>query len=201
MFNKLIKKILGNKPKTGSVVVIQLNDKIRPMDRGDVYEDPLDDLLKSHKWGEVIGGGTMLEESGEIMFCNIEVLIYSGNNEEKIIQQLIDFLEQAGAPYGSHVTLERSGVQINFGKKEGIGIYLDGIHLPDDVYRECDSNVVLSEISRLIDYTGEAQRFWQGDTETALYFYGESFEQMKKAIAEFTTTYPLCQNARIIQIA
>ena len=31
--------------------------------------------------------------------------------------------------------------------------------------------------------------------------YGESFEAMRDAIAEFVSSYPLCQNARVVQIA
>lgn len=31
--------------------------------------------------------------------------------------------------------------------------------------------------------------------------YGGSFEAMRDAIAEFVGSYPLCQNARVVQIA
>jgi hypothetical protein len=44
-------------------------------------------------------------------------------------------------------------------------------------------------------------RYWQGDIESALYFYGESYKQMSYAISDFVKKYPLCQGARIVQIA
>ncbi|MFC5472313.1 hypothetical protein ACFPPD_26875 [Cohnella suwonensis] len=201
MFNKMYKKIFGKKDKTGSIIVIQLNDKIMPIDRGEYYEDPLDEFLQANNYGEVIGGGTMQAQSGEIVFCNIEFLIYTENNEQTICEDIIQMLENLGAPKGSHVTIERTNEKIIFGKKEGLGIYLDGINLPDNVYAECDSNFVLAEISRLVGFDGEVQRYWQGNTETALYFYGGSFEEMNNAISEFISTYPLCQNARITRIA
>jgi hypothetical protein len=43
--------------------------------------------------------------------------------------------------------------------------------------------------------------FWQGERETALYLYGRSFAEMSDAIAPFMATYPLCQKARIEQVA
>lgn len=48
VFSK-IKKMLGLKEKqidkTGDLLIIQLNDKIMPIDRGEFYEEPLEDFL------------------------------------------------------------------------------------------------------------------------------------------------------------
>ncbi|WP_373231358.1 hypothetical protein [Cohnella sp.] len=178
-----------------------MNDKIMPIDRGEFYEDPLDDFLQTNNYGEITGGGTMQAQSGEIGYCDIEILIYNGNDYRKVIGDIANILEDLGAPKGSHITIENTKEQITFGKKEGIAIYLDGINLPNSVYEQSDSNVVLEELSKLISYDGDVQRYWQGNTETALYFYGDSFDEMKNAISEFISTYPLCQNARIFQIA
>lgn len=200
MFNKLF----GSKKKKeqlGTFIVIQLNDKIMPIARGEFYEDPLEELLESKQYGEITGGGTMQHESGGIKFCDIEVLLYQGEHHRKAIEEIVMNLEEIGAPKGSHITIGDSDEPIHFGKKEGLAIYLDGVNLPENIYAECDINVVLSELSRLVGYDGDVQRYWEGNTETALYFYGDSFETMKSAIMEFVSTYPLCQNARIVQIA
>jgi hypothetical protein len=204
MFNKIFKKLGSNikNEKLGTFIVIQLNDKIMPIDRGEFYEDPLQQLLSANNYGEVTGGGTMQDQSGEIVYCDIEILLYKGNDHKKIIDEIVNKLEALGAPRGSHITIENLKEEhVPFGKKEGIAIYLDGINLPDSVYAQYDSNVVLSELSKLVGYNGEVQRYWQGNTGTAFYFYGHSFEDMKNTISEFISTYPLCQNARIIQIA
>ena len=187
--------------ESGTFIVIQLNDKIMPIDRGIQYEDPLFDFLEEKQYGEVTGGGTMQLKSGEIQYCDIEVLIYEGNDVQRITDEIIHKLEELGAPKGSHLTIDDSEEPIHFGSKEGLAIYLDGVNLPDHVYAECDSNVVLDELSKRVGYDGEVQRYWQGNTETAFYFYGESYEAMKNAISDFTSTYPLCENARIVQIA
>lgn len=202
MLEKLFRKLLGEKQKTnGEFVIAQLNDRIMPIYRGDVYEDPLDEFLRASRYGEITGGGTMQAKTGEIEFCDLEILIYSNQNKELVVNEIINFLESHGAPKGSLLTIENTSEQISFGKKEGIAIYLDGINLPENVYRECDSNYALHELSVLIGDSGDVLRYWQGETETALYFYGESFEKMSDAISEFVKAYPLCRGARIVQIA
>ena len=72
----------------------------------------------------------------------------------------------------------------------GLGIYLDGLNLPDEVYEQCDSNHVFEQLSERIDGLGEICSWWQGPSETALYMYGQSFEAMRDAIAEFVGSYP-----------
>ena len=46
-----------------------------------------------------------------------------------------------------------------FGRKEGLGIYLDGVNLDEDVYKNSDSNVVVSEIKKLTNDNSEIVRF------------------------------------------
>lgn len=206
MLKKLFKKLFGgsdaqSEAESGLFIIAQLNDKVMPIYRGEFYEDPLNDFLQKEGYGEITGGGTMQAESGEIKFCDIEILIYKDQDINKITSEIIRFLEELGVPKGSFLTVEETNEQIPFGKAEGLAIYLDGVNLPDNVYKECNSNFVLSELSRLVGYNGKIPRYWEGRTGTALYFYGESFSNMNHAISEFVSTYPLCERARIIQIA
>ena len=59
----MLKKIISNLfPKKkieqeSNFIVVQLNEKVMPIDRGIVYEDPIDEFLKERNWGEVTGGG------------------------------------------------------------------------------------------------------------------------------------------------
>ena len=55
------------------MIIAQLNAKLMPFDRGQYFEDPLDDALKGRGLGEVTGGGTAQSESGEILYCEIEI--------------------------------------------------------------------------------------------------------------------------------
>lgn len=200
------KKLFGNSKAEESqsaenYVVVTLNDKIMPIDRGSVYEDPLDEFIRANGIGEVTGGGTMQHESGEVEYCDIEIRLNKDILSESQIKLVIEKLESLGAPKGSKLTIEKTGEKIEFGIKEGLGIYLDGVNLDEDVYKNSDSNVVVSEIKRLINDSSETVRYWMGQTETGLYFYSDSFDEMKDSIRSFINEYPLCKGARVERIA
>lgn len=201
-----LKRLFG-KDKTeenessGNFIVATLNDKVMPIDRGEIYEDPLDEFLKNKNIGEVTGGGTMQLQSGELEYCDVEIKLYNEEIDDNRIRLIIEKLEELGAPKGSKLTIEKTGQKIEFGKKEGLGIYLDGVNLDEEVYKNSDSNFVVSEIKWLIGDTTETVRFWENNEETALYFYSDSFYNMNESIKEFIKEYPLCKGARIEQIA
>ena len=202
----MIKKLLGGlfrkeKIEEPNFIVATLNDKIMPIDRGEIYEDPLNELLIAENIGKVTGGGTMQEASGEIDYCDVEIKLNSTEIDKTIINNIIEKLESFGAPKGSFLTIEKTQEKINVGKLEGIGIYLDGINLPKNVYEECDINFVITEFHRLTETEYIVNRNWQNETGIALYFYGESFEKMKTQIKDLVENYPLCENCRIEQIA
>ncbi|MGL5694610.1 MAG: hypothetical protein ACRCXA_11070 [Peptostreptococcaceae bacterium] len=191
--------MLKNNKKTREIELnIQLNDKLDPIDVEEYYEEPLETFLKENNYGEIIGGGTMQSAIGEIKFFDIQVLIYDNNN---VINEIKVKLESLGAPKGSFIEVEGEKEVIQFGTKEGLAIYLDGVKLPKKTYNECDSNYVVSEIFRLTGCNDDIIRFWEGNKETAIYFYGDSFDSMKRDILEFINTYPLCKGARIVRIA
>jgi hypothetical protein len=181
-------------------VTAEFNHKIGPIDRGDRYEDPLDEALRQHGYGETDGGGTMQSKSGEIEFIDVHMLLTS---PETSIPFVIQFLESRGAPKGSKLRIhDDAGTErvIPFGVREGFAIYLDGVNLPDEVYKTTDSNFVVSEIDKRLAGHGEIEAHWQGPTETALYIYVDSIAKMRPLIAEFMASYPLCKGARIVEL-
>ena len=200
------KKLFGLNSETEKIenlefIVITLNDKIQPIDRGEYYGEPLDEFLQQIQIGEVTGGGTMQAETGEIEFVDIEIRLNEGVNSKDAAEKIIEFLKSKKIPKGSKLTIEKTEEVIPFGDKEGFGIYLDGQNLEDEVYKTCDSNFVVSELKRLIGDEDETVRFWEFPEKTGLYFYGNSFDLMKRQIEEFVNEYPLCKNAEIKQIA
>ncbi len=200
---KFLKNLFGIKSEevdTGQYLVATINDKVMPIDRGSVYEDPLDEFLKQESLGEITGGGTMQLESGELEYCDIEIYITSKKIDDSNISKIIHQLESFGAPKGSQLKLEKSNQTIDFGISEGLGIYLDGLNLDAEVYQNTDSNFVVSEVKRLINDQTETVRYWEGSEETGLYFYHNSFDEMESKIREFINTYPLCQNARVVKL-
>lgn len=80
-------------------------------------------------------------------------------------------------------------------------MYLNGTDLPNEVYETCDSNHVLSECERLLQTGGRVLSWWQGPTETAIYMYGASFDDMRARIESLLAVYPLCQKCRVERIA
>ena len=201
-----LKKLFGLKSETEKIdnlefIVITLNDKIQPINRGEYYEDSLDEYLQQNQIGEVTGGGTMQDVTGEIEFVDIEIRLNEGVNSKDAAEKIIEFLKSKKIPKGSKLTIEKTEEVIHFGDKEGFGIYLDGQNLEDEVYKTCDSNFVVAELKRLIGDGDETVRFWEFPEKTGLYFYGNSFDEMKRQIEEFVNEYPLCKNAEIKQIA
>ena len=180
-------------------ITVQLNDRAQPLDRGDLYEDPLNALLLKSGLGEVTGGGTQLGDSGEIASCDVEVRLNQLSEDSLRVLRLA--LEKLGAPKGSRLLIAPDREPIAFGAMEGLAVYLNGTDLSDATYRECDSNIVYSEFNRLLEGEGSVHSHWQGQTETALYVYGNSFEAMKRLLSPFIESYPLCEKARLVRIA
>ena len=180
---------------------VKLNDKLMPLDRGSVYEDPIDEILIENGLGFVDGGGTMLHENGEIEFIEIDVFIEVNDIDLAIKQTLIPSLEKIGAPKGSEILNLGTKEIRHFGKLEGIGYYLDGENLEPEVYKSYDINIVIDSLKTLIHFQSDYIRYWEGKKHTALYFYGQSFEQMKKKTKDYINQYPLLQNCIVKQIA
>jgi len=171
-----------------------------PIDRGERYEDRINEDLQKQGFGEADGGGTLLGKSKEIEYIDVEMFL---TQTSKSIPFVIERLEAYGAPKGSKLIVRENGQkkEISFGKVEGLGVYFDGVNLPAEVYQTCDINFVISEFNQLLEGHGSVQSHWQGETETALYIYGDDAENMKKSLAPFLAAYPLCHCARIVTIA
>jgi hypothetical protein len=178
----------------------RVNARIMPLDRGERYEDPLGEALAENGLGEVTGSGTMLSDEGEIAYCGIDLDLC---DLSQAVSFVCTFLTQRGAPKGSQLEYELNGeaVEVPFGMAEGLAIYLNGTDLPDEVYRECDVNEVYAEINRRLGDRGSIQGHWPGPTETALYLYGPSADEMAALIADYLAEYPLCHRARVVKIA
>ncbi len=195
--------LFRKKEKTEDVepqyIVVTVNARIQPLHRGEIYEDPLEEILSENSIGEVSGGGTLQFQTGEIEYCDIEIQV--NNSNEDTINIITSSLEKIGVPKGSKITVEATDTVMEFGSLEGLAIYLNGTELEAEVYESSDSNHVYSELDRLTEGTGKVYSYWQGPTETAFYLYGSSFSQMKEQISELVNNYPLCQKCRIEQIA
>jgi hypothetical protein len=181
------------------MVIARLNVRAQPLDRGEVFEDPLDQVLQAAGTGQVTGGGTMLGTEGEIEFCDIEITV--SDAADATLAAIREALEGLGAPKGSRLIWNDGANELGFGTLEGLAVYLNGTDLPDAVYEQSDLNVVYDEFGKLVGSEGRVVSHWQGPRETALYLYGRSAATMLSRIRPFLDTYPLCDKARIVKIA
>lgn len=184
----------------GETVTVRLNARLQPVHRGAMFEEPLAEVLTALSLGEVTGGGTQLsgDDTG-VSFCDIELTLPDAG--EIAVQSLIAALEELGAPKGSKLIVEAAGAETPFGAHEGLGLFLNGTELPDEVYKTCDINHVIDELDLLMGEKGRFRSYWEGALDTALYCYGPSFAAMREAIEPLLASYPLCQKARVEQIA
>lgn len=178
------------------IIIITLNARLQPIHRHEL-EDALAQVLGAHNIGEICGGGSLLADNGEVSECDIE--ISATDTSPQAIEHIISFLERALAPKGSKL---RIGNNVTlFGKHEGLALYLNGTDLPDEVYENSDINVVVDELAKLLGQSGLMHSHFDGETETALYYYGINFNTMRQLMKPFLEKYPLCQQCRIVQIA
>ncbi len=186
-------------------ISINLNAKLQPMHRHDL-EDALQETLSKLDFEvEVTGGGTAQEPNGEIASCDIELSI--SDKSDETINKIKGVMEFMLAPVGSKITIYPENendktITIPIGTQQGLGLYLNGKDLDDEVYKNYDINFIYEEIERLLgDFkTGHIASYWEGE-ETSLYLYGESFEEMHSKIKPLLDEYPLCEKCRVVRIA
>lgn len=187
------------KKKTPGTLTLTLNARLQPAHRGEL-EDAFDQIADENKLGaRVVGGGTALSPAGEVENCDIEIALDDCTREAA--EHIAGIFAAMLAPKGSCLHLPDGAGRIPFGAHEGLALYLNGTDLPEEVYTSCDSNHVYDECVRLLDGAGMVNSHWQGPTETALYMYGRSFDEMQARIAGFLADYPLCRDCRVVRIA
>ena len=186
-------------PQGGAMVIARLNARAQPLDRLEVFEHPLDQLLQATGTGMVTGGGTMLGDEGEIAFCDLELSVPEAS--DAVLGTIRKALEGVGAPKGSKLIWNDGANELDLGVAEGLAVYLNGTDLPDEVYEQSDVNVVYEELDRLVASEGRVVSHWEGPRETALYLYGRCADSMLAKIRPFLETYPLCDKARTAKIA
>jgi hypothetical protein len=145
----------------------QINARIMPIDRGSRFETPLEEALGKSGLGTVHGGGTLQLKSGELDYCGIDLDLLDLDRGAAFV---CEFLERRGAPKGSKLTYEAQGVrrEIPFGRVEGLALYLNGTDLPDKVYQECDSNVVIDTLNQLLRCRGNLESLARTDGDSPL---------------------------------
>ncbi|MDD9922201.1 MAG: hypothetical protein OXQ92_07995 [Boseongicola sp.] len=195
----LFKKSEPKGPEFEHWIVAQLNARVQPIDRGEYFEDPLNDAMQASGLGEVTGGGTMMAGDPDgIEFVDVEVNVSAIDDQTK--SKIIEVLERQGAPIGSKLKIDGED-DVPFGKLEGLGIYLNGTDLPDEVYENSDTDELVETLDKMMGDAGDFRGFWHGNLETALYFYGPSFDDMLSRVKAHLDSDPACEKSRLVRIA
>jgi hypothetical protein len=92
-------------------VYIKIPGNLGPMDRGEMFEDPLQDALDKNNLGEITGGGSQLadpdaDKENTIEFCGIDVDIYEPVNGLACLRRELIRLQ---APKGTLLLYELDG--------------------------------------------------------------------------------------------
>ena len=185
-------------------VTITFNARWQPEFQEQV-ETRIDDLLRSSNLGEVDGSGWLNDGNGEALEFDVEVQFKE--SDERNIERLKELLSAVVVPKGSKIQKDSANDKDGYkficeiGDQEGLGIYLNGTDLPDEVYSQCDINVLLDRLFESLKGKAVFGGWWQGNRETALYFYGKEYEYMVNSIESVIDNYPLCQQCRLVKIA
>jgi hypothetical protein len=91
------------------LVIARIAEAVEPIDRGERYEDPLENALSIGELGEVIGGGSQLSPTGEIAFVDLELALRDLDGALEVVKRI---LEEAGAPVGSRLLFRRNGKDV-----------------------------------------------------------------------------------------
>lgn len=91
-------------------VYIKIPGDLDPMDRGELFEDPLQEALDKERLGEITGGGSQLSEPSEsgnsIEFCGIDVDLYDAVRGLALLR---NDLVRLKAPPGTMLLYELDG--------------------------------------------------------------------------------------------
>ena len=74
-----------------------------------------------------------------------------------------------GIPKGSVV--KTGGKDFSVGSLEGLGLYLNGCDLPQEIYVICDVNELIGQLENSLGETGRLFSWMELNDFTALYFY------------------------------
>jgi hypothetical protein len=182
----------------GYFVTARIWEPVHQMARSMRYESPLFVALNQYRCGSVIDVSTCMSRELEVEYVDINLDL---DDLEESVDVVKSVLVKAGAPAGSELRFTGDGgeVIIGFGNMEGLAVYLDGVNLPDDIYRLCNINELADLIKDALAASGgEIRGSWVGPNETSIYMYGPDAEAMYTALEPIMTAYPLCNNARVV---
>lgn len=126
------------------------------------------------------GGGTSVDEYGNVDYVELEVEI-NKEHEDKI-PEIISKLEEFGAPVGSKMYIEGKKRAKRFGKKTGIQISINKNTVQLTIEQIAG---MYRELKVIMNDREEINRIYENENEFRVYFYGDSYRDMKKEVTSY----------------
>lgn len=200
MFKKKVSAAEKAANKNTVSLVLYINERLIPEHRYWYYEDTISPVLKKYRLGKLVGGESMMTKENGVECCEL-----SFECPRRKLNKLVNLLSIIPLAKGSRITVfgddGKEEKEIEVGKLECMGIRLNGTELPDEIYKSCTSDYVVDELMKILGEENVLYTYWHGDTDMLLFFYGESYEEMRDKVSEFLDTYPLCQDCTVEQVA
>ncbi|WP_282611223.1 hypothetical protein [Pelagibius sp. Alg239-R121] len=181
--------------------MVNLNARLLPLDRSDLYEIPLDDFMEANGLGMVDmdePAGSKMDEKGEVLNCHFSLRLTEVSDQ--VLEKITRYLEGCGAPRGSFLVLSDDR-KIPFGVNEGLAIYIDASGSSDGDAWQGEIEKLRNELTQLLESDGQVQSSRELPNETALYLYGPSLDGMTTRVSPFLESAPLSNTARLEKIA
>jgi hypothetical protein len=162
-----------------NMIILRVNDKCRPIARGEFYEEPLEELLEEKKIGELTGVGTALRENNDPWYCDIEFSVKDAS--EPAIQELKNGIEQIGIPKGSQLILE-DGQKIPLGTLEGVVVNLNYSTAPESILDATDFQTLWDGVAKSVEPHGQYHDDLNRNGATTIFYYGNAAQTIINSV-------------------
>ena len=176
------------RPVDGSFAQATLPLRIGPELAQAAFSEPLDAELDRMGLGRVAGYEITTDRDGEPE--QLVLTLSLTTDAPRALDEVARRLDELGAPTGSRLGNAECADLITFGSSEGLGLYL-----PRHDTGDADHRALVRACKTAMAGAGLYKGSVSVGDQTALYFYGASFNRMRSAITYVMTTDPRCRNA------
>ncbi len=183
-----IKEFGADRLVDGYFARVMMPVRIAPTLAEEAFVAPLARQLKDARLGRVSDFYVEADRDGEP--SELVLLLSLSTDAPAALDFVADTLERLDAPEGSTIGNAECAEMMQFGKSHGLGLYLS--HSEADAVQKLD---VLEACTDAMSGVGLYQGSVSVGDRTAMYFYGDSFNKMRKALTFVISTDPCCKNA------
>ncbi len=179
----------GSNGTRGFFTAVRLPLRLTEADADRAFVRPLARKLTELQFGRITGHRVSTDDENEPIVHEITMSLVT--QAPRAFRTIADFLDGLDAPQGSWIGNAECPEMLPFGRATGLGLYLD-------LTENGDTDDVLDVLEACTEAL-EGAGLYQGSKVArgchALYFYGDNFNRMHKAMAFVLTTDPRCRNA------